>query len=111
MDDGRIGQSERRTVIQFTIWPSIYLGDIISSIALSLSLSLSLPLSEPSPSPQRGKWDFLTKTHHRRRRCLRLRERPINVGGIDGGDGIKRTVGILIASIALSEATFAGAKL
>ena len=42
MDDGRIGQSERRTVIQFTIWPSIYLGDITSAIAPSLSLSLSL---------------------------------------------------------------------
>ena len=94
MGDGRIGQSDGRTVIQFTIWPSIYLAryHIISSIsrALDLSLSLSLPLGFLSFAPvQRGKWDFLTKTHHRRRPSRRrLRERPINVGG----GGIKRNV-------------------
>ena len=58
MDDGRtdgaIGIGD--TVIQFTIWPSIYLPDIISSIARYARYALS-------PG---GKWDFLPKTHRRR---------------------------------------------
>ena len=48
------------TVIQFTIWPSIYLPDIISAIRSPSLRSLSLQ--------RERKWDFLTKTPRRRRR-------------------------------------------
>ena len=53
MDDGRTDEAIGDTVIQFTIWPSIYLPDIISSIARYALC-------------RERKWDFLTKTHRRR---------------------------------------------
>ena len=84
---------------------------------ISYPPSLSLPLGFLAVGPeQRGKWDFLTKTHHLCRR-RRLRERPINVGG-GGGDGIKRTDGtdrgdinrrVRVAGESRADPTFAAA--